>query len=119
MQKVKLLCNAKGITPAIACRESGAGESLIYNVNRGRIPAVDRFQLLAAYLGVTTSELLGETNAPTIVSGDSSPAERLLGLLENLNPEGQERLVETADDMVRSGKYSKKGGQPGLGSKEA
>lgn len=72
VQKVKLLCHAKGITPAIACRESGAGESLIYNINRGRTPAVDRLQLLAAYLGVTTSELLGENvSGPTTVSDDA------------------------------------------------
>lgn len=44
---------------------------------------------------------------------------QFLELYNQLNTEGQEKLIDYMDDMVRSGKYSKKSDQPGLGSKEA
>lgn len=43
---------------------------------------------------------------------------KLVEMYQRLNEEGQERLLETADDMVRSGKY-KKGRAAKLGKKEA
>lgn len=62
VQNVKFYCAAKGIKPTNACRESGAGKSLIDQMERrGSVPSVEKVQLLAQYLGVTTSELLGET----------------------------------------------------------
>lgn len=64
VQNVKYYCDANGIKPTAACRESGAGERLLENVKRGSEPSVGKVQLLAQYLGVTVSELLGEEPAP-------------------------------------------------------
>ncbi len=87
------------------------------NVKRGRVPSVDSIQLLAQYLGVTTSELLGEKkDGPPIVCGETN---QLLILYAQLNDEGRERLIETADAMVKSGKYTKKGSQSDVGKKQA
>lgn len=61
VENVKSYCRVKGVSPSKACIESGAGKSLLDNVKRGRVPSVDSVQLLAQYLGVTVSELLGET----------------------------------------------------------
>lgn len=71
VQKVKALCNAKGIKPTNACKESGVGGSFLSDINRGQIPSVAKVQMLADYLGVTTSELLGETkgSAPVAEGG--------------------------------------------------
>ena len=73
VQNVELFCKKKGVTRTEACRESGAGERLIENTKRGSVPSVAKVQLLAQYLGVTVSELLGET-APqeTAVLHDSA-----------------------------------------------
>lgn len=60
VQNVKYYCERKNVKPTVACRESGAGERLLENTKRGSIPSVEKVQLLAQYLGVTTSELLGE-----------------------------------------------------------
>lgn len=61
VQNVKKYCAQKGVKPTIACRESGAGVNLLSQLEkRGTIPSVERVQQLAQYLGVTTSELLGE-----------------------------------------------------------
>lgn len=62
VQNIKRQCSLRGVKPTIACRESGAGADLINQIERrGSVPSVERVQLLASYLGVTVSELLGET----------------------------------------------------------
>lgn len=61
VQNIKNYCALRGVKPTIACRESGAGADMINQIERrGSIPSVERVQLLAQYLDVTTSELLGE-----------------------------------------------------------
>ena len=60
VQNIKSICFQKGIKPTVACKESGVGGSFINDIERGRVPSVAKVQMLAEYLGVTTSELLGE-----------------------------------------------------------
>ena len=61
VQNIKRQCSLRGVKPTIACRESGAGADMINQIERrGSVPSVERVQLLAQYLGVTVSELLGE-----------------------------------------------------------
>lgn len=64
VQNIKYYCNLKGIKPTVACRESGVGSSFINNLERGQTPSVAKVQMLADYLGVTTSQLLGEKRTP-------------------------------------------------------
>lgn len=66
VQNVKFYCEINGVKPTAACRESGAGERLLENVKRGSEPSVGKVQLLAQYLGVTVSDLLGEEPAPQL-----------------------------------------------------
>lgn len=47
-----------------------------------------------------------QDNIETIKKVPSTRDGTLLGLFHQLNSEGQDRLIETADDMVSSGKYS-------------
>lgn len=68
MQKIKYYCEQKGVKPTVACKESGAGKDLINQIERrGSMPSVEKVKMLADYLGITTSDLLGETqgNSPT------------------------------------------------------
>lgn len=61
VQNVRKYCGIRGVKPTVACEESGAGKNLLGQLaGRGTIPSVERVQLLAQYLGVTTSDLLGE-----------------------------------------------------------
>lgn len=61
VQNIKRFCQLRGVKPTVACRESGVGTSFINNIEvKGTSPSVEKVQLLADYLGVTTSELLGE-----------------------------------------------------------
>lgn len=71
VQNIKDICKTKGIKPTVACRESGVGTSFINNIEaRGQVPSVEKVQMLATYLGVTTSELLGEKIKPALVARD-------------------------------------------------
>ena len=104
VENIIRLCNAKGIAPTNACRDSGVGTSFIPDLKRGRTPSVAKVQLLADHLEVTTSELLGENKKPPmsndderlkalLAKADSQTIESLL-LLNQLNPENLERAKE-------------------------
>ena len=72
VQKIKYYCDQRSIKPTVACKESGAGKDLINQIERrGSMPSVEKVKMLAEYLGVTTSDLLGET------SGSSSAGIRI------------------------------------------
>lgn len=63
VQNIKFYCEQKGEKVTPACQAAGVGSSFINNMEaRGSIPSVEKVQLLARYLGVTTSELLGEVS---------------------------------------------------------
>ena len=105
VQNVKLLCKNKGIKPTIACEQSGAGKNLLNHIEtRGSIPSVEKVQLLANYLGVTTSELLGEKKEPTVFDDRLSDGEQaLLDLFRQLTSEQQDmviRMVQAAADKL-------------------
>lgn len=90
VQKVKMICLQKGIKPTNACKESGVGGSFINDIERGRVPSVAKVQLLADYLGVTTSELLGEVITPKL-QGAAQPD--LVLKFNQLTPEGQKEVL--------------------------
>lgn len=94
MQNVKYFCELRGVKPTIACTESGAGRNLITDVKNGKTPSVGKVQMLASYLGVTTSQLLGESepakqkdDSPIITDEEAALDEELVNRLCQLNPE--------------------------------
>lgn len=90
VQNVKMYCQLRGVKPTIACAESGAGKSLLSQIEtRGNIPSVEKVQLLAHYLGVTTSELLGET----VTGEDLSPLPDILVKFSGLSPDDQDEII--------------------------
>lgn len=104
VQNIKRLCTKKGIKPTNACKESGVGSSFINDIERGRTPSVAKVQMLADYLGVTTSELLGETKKPTVQDDGLTEAEQaLMDLFRQLTPDQQDmviRMVQAAADKL-------------------
>lgn len=101
VQNIKNFCAIRGIKPTIACRESGAGPNLISQLARGTIPSVERVQLLAQYLGVTTSELLGETGPKNLAIQDQP---YLVMRYNSLSPEEQEKVMTFIDFLATQGK---------------
>lgn len=97
VQNVKKYCALKGVKPTNACAESGAGKSLMSDItNRGRIPSVERIQLLAQYLGCTVSDLLGEkaTSSPPFEDDE------LLQKISALAPERRKQAEEYLDFLI-------------------
>ena len=95
VQNIQRICREKGTNPTEAGRESGAGPNMVSIMKRrGSFPSIEKMSMLASYLGVTTSELLGEEIAPPPVDegGPRYPPEYDL-----LDPEDQ-ALIES---MIR------------------
>ena len=102
VQNVRMHCQLRGVKPTVACRESGVGTSFINNIEaRGQVPSVEKVQLLAQYLGVTTSELLGETG-PKNLAIQEQPY--LVMRYNSLSPEEQEKVMTFIDFLATQGK---------------
>lgn len=105
VENIQQICKERGITPTVAGKESGAGKDLVSAMKRrGVLPSIEKIMLLADYLGVTTSELLGEKKVPTAIGDGLSEGEQdLLSLFRQLTPEQQEmviRMVQAAADRL-------------------
>ena len=93
VQNIKKYCELKGVKPTVACKESGAGKSLISQIEtRGIIPSVSKVQMLAPYLGVSTSELLGEENKKP-AAGDGDGVSENEAIFRALPPDLQEEAL--------------------------
>lgn len=102
VQNIKKYCKQKGVKPTVACRESGVSSSFISNIeSRNQTPSVEKVQMLAEYLGVTTSELLGEKETPTpivecIRSQDPKQGDFIVKF-NSLSPDDQEEILAIID----------------------
>ena len=93
VENIKKSCARKGVKPTPACRDSGAGTSLINDIERrGRTPSVARIQMLAQYLGCTVNDLLGETNGEATPALDPLTAEAAR-IFAALLPENQDKTI--------------------------
>lgn len=74
VKNLKAILDERGISYARAGRESGAGIDFIRMMElRGSVPSYIKVQMMAQYLGMTTSELLGETKSvPATDSGEKT-----------------------------------------------
>ena len=84
---------------------SGAGRNFMDNIKKGSIPSVEKVQLLAQYLGVTVSELLGEDASET-AQGPSQPY--LVMRYNQLSQEGQEKVMAFVEFTALQEKQAKK-----------
>ncbi len=93
----------KDVPPTKACIERGAGKNFIGHMKNGQTPSVEKVQKFADYLGVTTSEFLGERK-PHVSEDDERLKEVLanvdaqtheaIELLDHLSPDNLERAKE-------------------------
>lgn len=104
VENVKKLCAIKGIGPTKACKESGVGGSFISDIKRGRVPSVANVQMLADYLGVTTSELLGEKKDGSGAVSDVEAAldREIISRLVQLTPEELEKVDAFVQGLLAS-----------------
>lgn len=114
------LCAERGVKITNVVSELKMGSGNLSNWKSGRMPRGESLSKLADYFHVSTDYLLGRTDDPRPAGETAEPSplrSTLLNNFEQLNQEGQEKLVDTSDDMVSSGKY-KKAGPSGVGKAE-
>lgn len=108
--RLNALCAERRVKITNVIIEMGMGSGNLSKWKAGGIPKGDTLSKLADYFQVSTDYLLGRTDDPSPAGMAKEPSplrSALLGNFDQLNQEGQERLVETSDDMVSSGKYKK------------
>ena len=97
VQNIKSFCKLKGEAPTTACKNAGVGTSFIRDIEaRGQTPSVDRVEKLAAYLGCTVSELIGEQLPP-----GREAAEPITVPEDPLIREIMERVADLTPDQKR------------------
>lgn len=101
VQNVKRYCEIKKVKPTNACKESGVGGSFLSDINRGQVPSVAKVQLLAQYLGVTVSDLLGEEPAPSQEVRDAL-TRYLAQSVKNHLAEDSKRVLSQTASLVAS-----------------
>ena len=102
IENISRFAAARNESPSGACLSAGVGKNYVSELKRGKTPSVSSVADLAAYLGVSTSDLVGDRRP-----GADEAEARLLGLYDDLNEEGQERLIDYAEDLSASGRYKK------------
>lgn len=107
VQIIKAYCQKKGEAPTVACKNAGVGGSFISDVKRGQTPSVAKVQALAEYLGVTTSQLLGETEKSEALAGSGlSEGEKLLISLFRMLPQEDKDAVLRVVQAAAAGQQS-------------
>ena len=85
VENIQRICKEKGTNPTVAGKESGAGKDLVSAMKRRNVlPSIEKIILLADYLGVTTSELLGEEIKKPATETDDGQAEKLAKALQEI-----------------------------------
>lgn len=113
VQNIKRLCALKGVKPTIACRESGAGKDLINKIETQKsVPSVEKVQLLAQYLGVSTSELLGEEAIGPMQNNDPPEKRAVVDALYRQLIDLSEEDLQAIDRVVQAMKRPASQPQP-------
>lgn len=97
---IQRFCEARNTKPTPACIAAGVGHSFLTDIKRNKMPSVEKVVMLAAYLGVSVSDLIGDVKTPA----ELAP---LASAWAELNDEGRARLVAYAEDLTASGRYIK------------
>ena len=62
INRISILFQSRNEKPTPGCVNAGVGKDFMTNLKKGQSPSVEKVQLLAQYLDVTVSELLGEVD---------------------------------------------------------
>lgn len=112
LKRIKL---ESGMSTHEIAEKSGLPEPTLEKIFSGatKSPGINTVHTIVHALGYTLDDLDGSPSYEKESSSvtETEPADDLRSVLiknfDQLNQEGRERLVETSDDMVSSGKYIK------------
>lgn len=100
---IRKLCQEKGITVTQLETEIGISKNSIYRWQANK-PSIDKVQKVAAYFGVTTSELLGEDTKKDPAQSAESLTDGFINLYASLSPEQQAKVEAFAKFLQMEGK---------------
>lgn len=110
-ERMRLRRKELGLSAEYVADKLGCSATTIYRYEKGDIEKmpVDVLNPLSVILCTTPEFLMGwaEKSSCSVTTNLTLGEDRLLSLYRALNEEGREKLVDYADDMVRSGKYQK------------
>jgi len=107
MENIRVLRKQSGLTMKQLGIELGMAESTVSLYETGkRSPDIQSLIRIADFFDVSLDYLCGREsdNSERTFSPQQS---KVLSLFDDLNEEGQEKLIDYADDLVSSGKYIK------------
>lgn len=103
VENIQRICKDRGTNPTEAGKKSGAGKDLVSIMRRrGSFPSIEKMSMLASYLGVTTSELLGEKQALLTVTDEERLDQELIERLCQLSPEELEKVDAFVQGLLAS-----------------
>lgn len=117
--RIKARREQLGITQPELARLIGVTKGAIGNYETdANSPKASMMYRLFDVLKCDANYLFQDENEPRDIDPHAMLEHNLLTLFNKVNNEGQEKIIDYADDLVRSGKYEKKSGKSGVG-KEA
>lgn len=107
--RIKQLCKDKKINMENMLLDCSLGVNAIRQISDTKGMASFSLAKIADYLNCSVDYLLGRTDVPNSINNSSSDIDsgenNLLTLYRQLNPEGRDVLIDTADTLVSSKKY--------------
>jgi transcriptional regulator with XRE-family HTH domain len=117
--RIKARREQLGITQPELARLIGVTKGAIGNYETdANSPKASMMYRLFDVLKCDANYLFQDETEPLEIDPHAMLEQNLLTLFNKVNGEGQEKIIDYADDLVRSGKYEKKSGKSGVG-KEA
>lgn len=100
-QRIKDRRNELRLTLDDVAKTAGVGKATVCRYEKGEIMNIpsDRIEKIAKALRCTPAFLMGWEEYPTATS-------KLMALYDRLNDEGKDKLLDYADDLVQSKKYT-------------
>ena len=104
LKNITYYCENKNEYATNACLAAGVGKDFLANIKKGSTPSVEKVAKLAEYLGVTTSDLMGEQKETPLVNNDPE----LTAYLEELRTRPEMRMLfsltkdATKEDVERA-----------------
>ncbi|MCI9598555.1 MAG: helix-turn-helix transcriptional regulator [Firmicutes bacterium] len=114
---ISFLLQTKGKSQSELADYMNVSQATVSNWCKGiKTPRMDKIDKIAVFFNVNRSRIMEEYSNEYITNQEDLSA--IMHLMEQLNEEGQEKVIEFAEFVVASGKY-KKHGQSELDQKEA
>lgn len=119
-ERIRQLRIAHQMTQEELGAKIGVQKAAIYKYENGLVVNLKRstIEKLALVLETTPTYLMGMEDGEPTVSELTNTQTFLLSIFNELNNEGQSKVIEYAEDLCRTGYYKKRGTNE-LGSKEA